>query len=301
MRYRCLSRPLFAFTFALTLLGSFAAAQENDAPSAAAPSAAAPRGTETVKQAICRLIDNAAKSHALPADFLTRLIWAESSFRAAVISPKGAQGIAQFMPGTAAERGLANPFDPETAIPAAANLLADLRTRFGNVGLAAAAYNAGPRRVDEWLAKTGGLPSETRAYVYRITGRSADEWATAKEAEKPAEAQSGTPQTCMTVTALFRVPDRPAEESQVMPATLWGVQLAGNFSKERALASYARAHSRFAAIIGGGEPMIIGTRLRFRGTRAFYRVRVPAATRLAANQLCDRLRKAGGACVVLRN
>jgi hypothetical protein len=47
--------------------------------------------------------------------------------------------------------------------------------------------------------------------------------------------------------------------------------------------------------------MIIGTRLRSRGTRAFYRVRVPAPTRLAANQLCDRLRKAGGACAVLRN
>jgi hypothetical protein len=105
----------------------------------------------------------------------------------------------------------------------------------------------------------------------------------------------------MTTTALFRVPDRPAEEPQMMPVALWGVQLAGNFSKERALASYARARDRYASIIAEGEPMIIGTRLRSRGTRAFYRVRVPAPTRLAANQLCDRLRKAGGACAVLRN
>jgi hypothetical protein len=272
------------------------AAQENDAPAAASP-----RSSETVKQAICRLIDGAAKTHALPADFLTRLIWAESSFRAAVVSPAGAQGIAQFMPGTAAERGLANPFDPETAIPAAANLLADLRTRFGNLGLAAAAYNAGPRRVDEWLAKTGGLPAETRTYVYRITGRSADDWAAAKDAATPGERQSNTLQNCLTTTALFRVPDRPAEEPVTLPIAPWGVQLAGNFSKERALASYARVRNRYASIIAEGEPMIIGTRLRSRGTRAFYRVRVPAPTRLAANQLCDRLRKAGGPCVVLRN
>jgi hypothetical protein len=270
-------------------------AQENDAP------AAAHRGSETVKQAICRLIDSAAKTHALPAEFLTRLIWAESSFRAAVVSPKGAQGIAQFMPGTAVERGLANPFDPETAIPAAANLLADLRTRFGNLGLAAAAYNAGGRRVEEWLAKTGGLPAETRTYVYRITGRSADEWAAAPKEVATPSGEQPKPGDCMTTTALFRVPDRLADEAPTMPATLWGVQLAGNFSKERALASYARAQDRFAAIIGNGEPMIIGTRLRWRGTRAFYRVRLPAPTRLAANQLCDRLRKVGGACVVLRN
>jgi Transglycosylase SLT domain/SPOR domain len=290
------ARFLLIGTLVLALFTKFATGQDSPAENAAAP---LPRNSETVKQAICRLIDSAAKSHALPADFLTRLIWAESSFRAAVVSPAGAQGIAQFMPGTAAERGLANPFDPEIAIPAAANLLADLKTRFGNLGLAAAAYNAGPRRVDEWLAKTGGLPAETRTYVYRITGRSADAWAA--EAANSNEDERGAPQNCMTTTALFRVPDRPAEEPQTIPVAAWGVQLAGNFSKERALASYARARNRFASIIADGDPMIIGTRLRSRGTRAFYRVRVPAPTRLAATQLCDRLHRAGGACVVLRN
>jgi len=80
------------------------------------------------------------------------LIWQESSFRPGVSSGAGAQGVAQFMPGTAAERGLANPFDPEQAIPKSAELLADLRQRFGNLGLAAAAYNGGPARVEAWLA-----------------------------------------------------------------------------------------------------------------------------------------------------
>src|SRR5216683_2965342 len=107
---------------------------------------------ETIDQALCRMIEGAAASHRVPVDFFTRLIWQESSFRPGVISGAGAQGVAQFMPGTAAERGLADPFDPEQAIPKSAELLADLRTRFGNLGLAAAAYNGGPARVEAWLA-----------------------------------------------------------------------------------------------------------------------------------------------------
>ncbi|HWG04935.1 MAG TPA: transglycosylase SLT domain-containing protein, partial [Beijerinckiaceae bacterium] len=68
---------------------------------------ASPRATgETVEQAVCRLIDAAAQARDLPIGFLTRLIWQESSFRASAVSPAGAQGIAQFMPRTAGERGL---------------------------------------------------------------------------------------------------------------------------------------------------------------------------------------------------
>ena len=81
------------------------------------------------------------------------------------------------MPGTAAERGLLDPFDPVQALPKSAEFLQELRRRFGNLGLAAAAYNAGPRRVQEWLGGTGGMPQETRDYVFAITGRSVDDWA----------------------------------------------------------------------------------------------------------------------------
>ena len=140
---------------------------------------AAPR-TESVEQALCRLIEDSARSHDIPSDYLTRLIWQESSFRANVISSAGAQGIAQFMPGTAKERGLLDPFDPEQAIPKAAELIAELTARFGNRGLAAAAYNGGSARVAGWLAAERGLPPETRQYVYRVTGQSAEEWAAAR-------------------------------------------------------------------------------------------------------------------------
>lgn len=281
-------------------------------PAASAPSEGA---TETVEQALCRLIDESAKARSLPVPFLTRLIWRESSFRVGVVSPAGAQGVAQFMPGTARERGLLDPFDPEQAIPHAAHLLADLKSQFGNLGLAAAAYNGGAARVSKWLAGDGGLPAETRAYVAAITGVPVDDWRTgpAKAIEYPEggapekpekkEAKPETPQTCLQVTASLRIPsrgDRFALGPSEGPAAPWGIQLAGNFSKALALQSFNRARNTYAGVIGEVRPMIIGTRLRNRGTRAFYRIRVPAQSRQAADDLCGRIRKVGGACIVLR-
>jgi hypothetical protein len=261
--------------------------------------------TETVHEALCRLIDTAAQDYGIEADLLTNLIWRESSFRPHVVSPKGAQGIAQFMPGTAAERGLADPFDPEQAIPQAARLIADLTARFGNVGLAAAAYNGGPTRVAKWLAGEGGLPAETRSYVLLVTGVAVDEWAAIARGHKPVP-QARTPSlTCAGVVATLRRPGRRPEAApeaiEEAPFAPWGVQLAGNFSKERALASFGRARQRYAGVLGDLHPMVIGTRLRSRGTRTFYRVRVPADTRQAADALCASIRKVGGACAVLRS
>ncbi|MGH1572881.1 transglycosylase SLT domain-containing protein [Methylobacterium sp. P31] len=281
-------------------------------PAASAPSEGA---TETVEQALCRLIDDSAKARGLPVPFLTRLIWRESSFRVGVVSPAGAQGVAQFMPGTARERGLLDPFDPEQAIPHAAHLLADLKSQFGNLGLAAAAYNGGAARVSKWLAGDGGLPAETRAYVAAITGVPVDDWRTgptkaieypeggAPEKPEKKEAKPEAPQTCLQVTASLRIPargDRFALGLNEGPAAPWGIQLAGNFSKVLALQSFNRARSAYAGVIGEVRPMIIGTRLRNRGTRAFYRIRIPAQSRQAADDLCGRIRKVGGACIVLR-
>jgi hypothetical protein len=279
-------------------------------PARAIPSEGA---TETVEQALCRLIDDSAKSRDLPVSFLTRLIWRESSFRVGVVSPAGAQGVAQFMPGTARERGLLDPFDPEQAIPHAAHLLSDLKRQFGNVGLAAAAYNGGPTRVQNWLAGSGGLPAETRAYVTAITGRTPEEWRgpSGQSVEFPeggapapaAKAEPAKPQTCLQVTATLRMPnrgDRFALGPNEGPAAPWGIQLAGNFSKALALQSFSRARTSYAGLIGEVRPMIIGTRLRNRGTRAFYRIRIPAQSRQAADTLCGKIRHVGGACIVLR-
>jgi hypothetical protein len=149
-------------------------------------------------QALCGLIEAVARKEHLPVAFLTRLLWQESSFRSGVISPAGAQGIAQFMPQTAQERGLNDPFDPEKAVNTSASFLSDLTRRFGNLGLAAAAYNGGPARISGWLQGDRTIAAETRAYVLRITGRSVDDWAAeAKSPSPPAEEQQ--PRSCTQV------------------------------------------------------------------------------------------------------
>lgn len=255
---------------------------------------------ESIEISVCRLIESSARTQSLPIGFLTRLIWQESSFRPNTISPAGAQGIAQFMPKTADERGLANPFDPEEAIPKSAELLADLKQRFGNLGLAAAAYNAGAPRVANWLAGHGNLPAETRDYVLTITRHRAEDWTGAAAVETITDSAIFSKQSCLQATADIRRSEPRSVAASVLFAP-WGVQLAGSFSKAAALAAYARARSSYFTIIGKIEPMVIGGRVPSRGFAPYYQVRAPAPSRAAADALCEKILRAGGACVVLRS
>jgi hypothetical protein len=84
-------------------------------------------------------------------------------------------------------------------------------------------------------------------------------------------------------------------------AKQWGVQLAAGFSRDKALAMYGRAVKRLSGVIGDRDPSILTSRMRSRGSAAFYQVRFGADTRGEADELCNRIRKAGGACFVLRN
>ncbi len=129
------------------------------------PAGAASLTREVFATSICKLAESEAHAQKLDPSFFVRLLWRESLFDPNVVSYKGAQGIAQFMPGTAQRRALKDPFDPVEAVKASAAYLADLKTQFGNLGLAASAYNAGEQRVSDWLAGKGGLPEETRDYV----------------------------------------------------------------------------------------------------------------------------------------
>jgi hypothetical protein len=126
---------------------------------------------------ICQTIADAAGANGLPMGFLARLLWTESGFRSTATSPAGAEGIAQFTPETAAARGLIDPRDPVAAIYHAAWLLAVLDRQFGNLGLAAAAYDAGAPRIAKWLQGLSALPVETRLYVAAVTGRPPEDWA----------------------------------------------------------------------------------------------------------------------------
>jgi hypothetical protein len=261
-------------------------------------------------ESLCLMIESAARAHDLPVEFFARVIWQESRFRADAVGPvtrggKRAQGMAQFMPATAAERGLLDPFDPVQALPKSAEFLRELWAEFGNLGLAAAAYNAGPRRLRDWLAGTGRMPEETRNYVAAITGMTVEDWKALRD--KPAEPASPRAGAgCGELMALLRRAPNPFLEQleqrvELVAASPWGVQLAAGFSRERAMASYARLMARFDKILAGRDPSILTTLLRSRGTRTFYQVRLGAQTRGAANELCGEIKRAGGACMVLRN
>jgi hypothetical protein len=261
------------------------------------------------REAMCLMIESAAKAEDLPLEFFARVIWQESRFQADAVGPvtrngQRAQGIAQFMPGTASERRLLDPFDPVQALPKSAEFLNELRGQFGNLGLAAAAYNAGPRRVQDWLAGTGGLPQETRHYVAVITGSTVEDWAAAgKNGKMPDRAPTSS---CRELMALLRRAPNPfvtqlEQRVKLAEAQAWGVQLAAGFSRDKALAMYSRAIKRLSAVIGDRDPSLLGTTMRSRGSRTFYQVRIGADTRPAADDLCNRIRRAGGACFVLRN
>ncbi|WGS23592.1 MULTISPECIES: lytic transglycosylase domain-containing protein [unclassified Bradyrhizobium] len=261
------------------------------------------------REAMCLMIESAARANGLPLEFFARVIWQESRFQADAVGPvtrsgERAQGIAQFMPGTANERGLLDPFNPVQALPKSAEFLSELRSQFGNLGLAAAAYNAGPRRIQDWLAGTGSMPQETRAYVFAITGSSVDTWAAAGRNGKMPERAPTT--SCRELMALLKRAPNPfvaelEEHITLSAAKLWGVQLAAGFSRDKALAMYARAMKHVSAVIGDQDPSLLSSHLRSRGSATFYQVRIGADTRPEADNLCNRIRKAGGACFVLRN
>ena len=140
------------------------------------PVAAIEAPTPEPKKDFCDALREAAESSDIPVAFFARLLWQESRFQSFEVSRAGAKGVAQFMPATAAEVGLADPFDPFQALPASAKFLRKLHDEFGNLGLAAAAYNAGSGRIQKWLSGRSALPRETRDYVRIITGNNAENW-----------------------------------------------------------------------------------------------------------------------------
>src|SRR5277367_4785815 len=216
---------------------------------------------------MCQTLESAARLNDLPVAFLTRLIWQESRFDAYAVSPAGARGVAQFMPQTAAGRGLANPFDVTDAINKSAEFLRDLTKQFGNLGLAAAAYNAGPKRVQDWLAGSGSLPLETEAYVRITTGHGANDWRLAEPNQWTLMLPEAIP--CpQLVKALADTPERiapqgkPASARVAAPAeTVWGGQLIGDDSQASALAEYYQLQKTYKSVLGGHQPLVLRQRL----------------------------------------
>lgn len=244
---------------------------------------------------ICALIRESADRHRLPRDFFARLIWKESRFDVRALSPVGAQGIAQFMPATARERGLADPYDPEQAIPASAHFLADLRDDLGNLGLAAAGYNGGPDRVARWLVSGGYLPGETIDYVQSITFRPV-EWFRSKGREvedRPLEKGKSFEEACR------RLPVIATRAMGVSTRSPWGAQVAAGTSRSAAAKAFQRARARSGEAFGGRGPIYV--RSRKVGGRHLWTARLGAGSRGEASAICDAIKRKGGYCVVRRN
>ena len=118
-------------------------------------------------QDLNQVINTISDRHHIDPDFISSVIHAESGFNPRAVSPKGAQGLMQLMPGTASKLGVSNAFDPRANVEGGTRYLTELLQRYNfDVIKALAAYNAGPLRVQQY----GGVPpyQETRAYVARI-------------------------------------------------------------------------------------------------------------------------------------
>jgi len=113
------------------------------------------------------VVNSASQRYWLDPDLVSSVIKAESDFKVRAVSPKGAQGLMQLMPGTASQLGVPNAFDPEANVEGGTKYLRELLERYNfDLVKALAAYNAGPLRVEQF----GGVPPyyETRAYVARV-------------------------------------------------------------------------------------------------------------------------------------
>ncbi len=273
---------------------------ETGAAPADADRRCSPDGTHCIRLAsyvadVCGVIEAAAEAASIDPHFFARLIWKESLFDASAVSPAGAEGIAQFMPGTAKLRGLKDAFNPAEALVASARYLAEMREMYGNLGLAAVGYNGGEARAERFIAKAGGLPLETRDYVLAITGH-------------PAEVWRDTPPATLDVALAPDMDFRPACIAQAENRRLkefrpqllpWGVIVASNRDRSGAERQVARLKNRHGAVLGPEQ--VVYTTGRVGAPKRMHLAQVGRPNRAEAEALCARLRSAGGDCMVLKN
>ncbi|WDR01171.1 lytic transglycosylase domain-containing protein [Devosia algicola] len=249
---------------------------------------------------VCTFIAAVADFWHLPDAFLARLIWQESRFEPSAVSPAGAEGIAQFMPGTARIRQLKDPFDPAESLARSAQYLAELTDKFGNLGLAAAAYNAGENRISRAINAQGYIPAETRQYVAIITGQSIDYWLrdTPEPINFALHPTEKFDQSCIEMAKAAPLIELLPDSAHWQP---WGVLIAQNFSRKLASRRFTRAKQAYDAVLGDEQMLLISVRNPSFGRRTRYSAMVGRATRAEAQKLCTQLMARGGNCIVQKN
>lgn len=183
-------------------------AKASSAPVSSAPilsSAFAPRAQANLTD----VVNQASGHYSLDPDLVNSVIKAESDFHIRAVSPKGAQGLMQLMPGTASQLGVPNAFDPQANVEGGTKYLRELLERYNfDLVKALAAYNAGPQRVEQF----GGVPPyyETRAYVARVV----KDFNKKKIAQQKAVQKTPTRSTRSTTKTAKTVASRPTTQAK---------------------------------------------------------------------------------------
>ena len=159
-----------------------------------------------------QVVESASGTYSLDPDLVNSVIRAESGFNVRAVSPKGAQGLMQLMPKTASQLGVQNAFDPQANVEGGTRYLRELLERYDfDLIKALAAYNAGPRRVEQY----GGVPPyyETKAYVARIVRDFNKKKLAAKSAAPPAAQKKAATKSAATHAPATKV-HKPTPETQ---------------------------------------------------------------------------------------
>lgn len=249
---------------------------------------------------VCKLIERNASQHGLDPNFLARLLWKESRFEPGAVSPAGAIGIAQFIPSTADLYDLDDPFNPALAIGRAAWYLRYLTDMFGNIGMAAIAYNGGENRAARFLAKQTVLPYETQDYVEAITGFNAWRWRdnppAAGDLNLALDPDRPFRPACETLAG-----NRSLREFVVQPRVFpWGVIVASHPSQAGAAQQVARLNRSLSPILQGKRVGYVRKKLSGM-PRAVYTAQVGYDSKSEATAFCLKLKRVGGRCIVLKN
>jgi hypothetical protein len=248
---------------------------------------------------VCTAIEHDAEAWHLPPAYFARLIWQESHFDANAVSYAGAEGIAQFIPSTGRLQGLVNAYNPAEALWRSARYLAFLDDKFGNLGLAAAAYNGGENRVSRFISSGGYLAIETIDYVQTVTGHSVTKWLVDDvDADYALDGVKPFHDACLALAETASLKTFTPPTAIVRP---WGIQIAQFFSPATARRAFARIQAKYDSVLGDEELMLVAKRNPNFGRALRYTVEIGRDSRAEAQKLCTALAKAGGACLVVRN
>jgi len=254
----------------------------------------------TFDRDLCHALETFADRYALDPYFFTRLIWQESRFKPNARSHADAMGIAQFIATTAKARGLEDPFNPAEALDASARYLAELELKFGSLGLAAAAYNAGETAAANFQKQTAGLPNETWKYIQIITGLDARVWRdnAPQDHDFTLKKDQDFQDSCQDLAKTRKLSPTQIFKPQFKK---WGVQLAAGKTREAAAVSYKHRARLCKRAIKDRTPDYIYSSPQVKLRRPSYVARISFDSRRKATTFCTRLKQYNCACAVYKN